>query len=43
MKYRKLGKTGVRVSEISYGSWLTFANQVELNGAKTIVKLEKQK
>ncbi len=38
MKYRKLGKTGVRVSEISYGSWLTFGTQVELDAAKTIIR-----
>ena len=26
MKYRKLGRTGVRVSEILYGSWLIVRN-----------------
>jgi len=29
MKYRKLGTAGVRVSEISLGSWLTYGNAVE--------------
>lgn len=29
MKYRKLGSAGVRVSEISLGSWLTYGNAVE--------------
>jgi voltage-dependent potassium channel beta subunit len=38
MKYRKLGRAGVRVSEISYGSWLTFGSQVELDAAKTIIR-----
>lgn len=38
MNYRKLGRTGVRVSEISYGSWLTFGTQVELDAAKAILK-----
>jgi len=38
MNYRKLGRTGVRVSEISYGSWLTFGTQVELDAAKTIIR-----
>ena len=38
MKYRRVGTSGLRVSEIAYGSWLTFANQVELENAKTIIK-----
>ena len=29
MKYRKLGSSGLEVSEISHGSWLTFAGGVE--------------
>lgn len=37
MQYRRLGKTGLKVSEISYGSWLTFGNQVELDRAKAII------
>lgn len=28
MKYRRLGKAGVKVSELSFGSWLTFGNQI---------------
>ena len=38
MKYRRVGTSGLKVSEIAYGSWLTFANQVELENAKTIIK-----
>ncbi len=34
MKYRKLGNTGLFVSEIGYGSWLTFATQVDLDRAE---------
>ncbi|MBI9099365.1 MAG: aldo/keto reductase family protein [Spirochaetaceae bacterium] len=37
MKYRRLGRSGLRVSEIAYGSWLTFANQVELEKGKKII------
>lgn len=29
MQYRKLGKTGLKVSEISLGSWLTYGGYVE--------------
>ena len=38
MKYRRVGTSGLKVSEIAYGSWLTFANQVELENAKAIIK-----
>lgn len=37
MQYRKLGKTGLKVSEISLGSWLTYGATVEKETAiKTI-------
>lgn len=37
MNYRKLGRTGLKVSEISLGSWLTYGNAVENEtAAKTI-------
>ncbi|PKM93744.1 MAG: aldo/keto reductase [Firmicutes bacterium HGW-Firmicutes-1] len=29
MQYRRLGKTGMKVSEISLGSWLTYGNSTE--------------
>lgn len=38
MKYRKLGNTGLFVSEIGYGSWLTFATQVDLDRAEGIIR-----
>lgn len=28
MNYRRLGKSGLQVSELSFGSWITFANQI---------------
>lgn len=37
MQYRRVGNSGLVVSEIAYGSWLTFANQVELDNAKSII------
>jgi voltage-dependent potassium channel beta subunit len=33
MKYRHLGHTGIRVSELSLGSWVTFKNQVDVDAA----------
>jgi voltage-dependent potassium channel beta subunit len=38
MQYRRIGNSGLKVSEIAYGSWLTFANQIELDNAKDIIK-----
>ena len=33
MEYRHLGKAGIRVSELSFGSWVTFHNQADANAA----------
>ena len=38
MKYRRLGTTGLKISEITYGSWLTFGNQVELENARSLIE-----
>jgi len=38
MQYRRLGNTGLKISEITYGSWLTFGNQVELDHARALVE-----
>jgi voltage-dependent potassium channel beta subunit len=37
MKYRHLGRTGIQVSELSIGSWVTFKNQVDVNAAAEIM------
>ncbi len=29
MKYRRLGNSGLKVSELSFGSWVTFGNQID--------------
>jgi voltage-dependent potassium channel beta subunit len=34
MQYRRLGKAGVQVSALSFGSWVTFGNQVDMKIAK---------
>ena len=37
MEYRHLGRTGIRVSELSLGSWISFKNQVNVDGAAEIM------
>ena len=29
MEYRRLGNSGLQLSELSFGSWITFGNQIE--------------
>jgi voltage-dependent potassium channel beta subunit len=33
MKYNHLGRTGIQVSELSFGSWVTFHNQADVKAA----------
>ena len=37
MEYRHLGRTGIKVSELSLGSWITFKNQVDVKAAVEIM------
>ena len=37
MQYRRLGKSGLQVSEFSLGSWVTFAKQVDTGDAKALM------
>ena len=39
MNYRRLGKTGLKVSELSYGSWVTFSFQLKLQEATSMMQL----
>src|SRR5436190_10900637 len=34
MNYRRLGRTGLKVSELSLGSWVTYGNQLDTSGAR---------
>ena len=33
MEYRRLGNSGLKVSELSFGSWVTFVNQLDKKSA----------
>jgi len=37
MHYRRLGRSGLKVSEISLGSWITFGSQIEEGTADTLL------
>ena len=37
MQYNKLGRAGLRVSEISFGSWITFGKQIGLSEIRTLL------
>jgi voltage-dependent potassium channel beta subunit len=37
MQYRRLGRSGLRVSELSLGSWVTYHNQVDVASAKEML------
>ncbi len=38
MKYNKLGKSGLKVSELSFGSWITFGQQIDDNTSKELLQ-----
>ena len=37
MQYRRLGKSGLRVSALSFGSWVTFSTQLNVSDAKEVM------
>lgn len=38
MEYRHLGKSGLKVSEIAYGNWITHGSQIEEEAARACVR-----
>ena len=34
MEYRRLGRSGLKISELSYGSWVTFSFQLDVKAAE---------
>ncbi len=39
MEYRRLGKSGLKLSELSFGSWVTFGTQIGLREATDLMTL----
>ncbi len=39
MNYRRLGKSGLQVSELSFGSWVTFGHQINDSISEDLMKL----
>jgi aryl-alcohol dehydrogenase-like predicted oxidoreductase len=42
MQYRRLGGSGIRVSVLSLGSWVTFGNQVDLDASLELLDAARQ-
>lgn len=38
MEYRNLGRSGLRVSALSFGSWITFGNQIQKDTARALME-----
>jgi aryl-alcohol dehydrogenase-like predicted oxidoreductase len=39
MNYRRLGKSGLQLSELSFGTWVTFAQQISNETAEELVTI----
>ena len=39
MEYRRLGQSGLKVSALSFGSWVTFGNQIDAERAVECMKV----
>ncbi|XP_059292462.1 probable voltage-gated potassium channel subunit beta [Lycium ferocissimum] len=38
MEYKNLGRSGLKVSQLSYGSWVTFGNRIDVKEAKSLIQ-----
>ncbi len=38
MEYRKVGKWGLKISELGFGTWLTFGPQLDVDASKKIIR-----
>jgi voltage-dependent potassium channel beta subunit len=39
MEYRRLGTSGLKLSELSFGSWITFGNQIDYDHAAALMDI----
>ncbi|HEV8052653.1 MAG TPA: aldo/keto reductase, partial [Parachlamydiaceae bacterium] len=39
MEYRHLGKSGIKVSALSLGSWITFGGNLDVHGVRECMKV----
>ncbi|KAE8726471.1 putative voltage-gated potassium channel subunit beta [Hibiscus syriacus] len=42
MQYKNLGRSGLKVSQLSYGAWVTFGNQLDVKEAKSLLQCCKE-
>src|SRR5688572_24268832 len=42
MQYRRLGKSGIKISELSLGSWITFGKQISDDTAAKLMEMAYQ-
>jgi voltage-dependent potassium channel beta subunit len=42
MEYQRLGKAGIRVSRLSFGSWVTFGKQVDMKAATRMISVARE-
>lgn len=38
MQYKNLGRSGLKVSQLSFGAWVTFGNQLDVKEAKSLLQ-----
>jgi aryl-alcohol dehydrogenase-like predicted oxidoreductase len=38
MEYRRMGRSGLKLSALSYGSWVSFHNQVDISAAAELMQ-----
>jgi aryl-alcohol dehydrogenase-like predicted oxidoreductase len=39
MEYRRMGNSGLQLSALSFGSWVTFGSQIEDNTSENLMQM----